>query len=211
MAGPNSPLTRSPPRMKFAPLLGLFLAAVTVLAESAPPPASTGATAAITELRTGLIDSFEKGDIDRLVSYLDPNVIVTWQNGEVCQGPEGVRAFYARMMTGDHRVVREIRSQPEVIGRHVYGNWAVSWGNLHDTFVLADGRRLPLNSVFTATIAQRGDRWLVTGFHASVNAFDNAILRRGIRKTALWTTVIVGVIGLAIGWWGGRRRKPATA
>ena len=200
--------------MKIVPLLAFLIAASAALAENTPntpPPAATDATVAITELRTGLIDSFEKGDINRLVSYLDPNVIVTWQNGEVCQGPDAVRAFYTRMMTGENRVVREIKSEPEVIGRHVYGDWAVSWGNLHDRFILTDGRDLPLNTVFTATIAKRGDRWLVTGFHASVNAFDNSILKLAVHKTAMWSSIVAGVIGLLIGWVLGARRKIATS
>src|SRR5947207_3874909 len=72
------------------------------------------ATQAITRLREGLIDSFTKGDIDRLLTYLDTNVVVTWQNGEVCQGPGEVRAYYQKMMKGDHPVLREIGANPEV-------------------------------------------------------------------------------------------------
>ena len=49
-------------------------------AASAPPPANVDAMTAITTLREGLIDSFVKADIDRLLTFLDPDVIVTWQN-----------------------------------------------------------------------------------------------------------------------------------
>ena len=35
-----------------------------------------------------------------------------------------------------------------------------AWGNLSDHFVLTNGSDLPFNSVFTATIAKRGDRRL---------------------------------------------------
>ena len=164
-------------------------------AASAPPPASVDATAAITALREGLIDSFVKADINRLLTFLDPDVVVTWQNAEVCRGPEAVRAYYQRMMTGENRIVREVKAAPEVIGRHVYGDWAISWGNLRDHFVLTDGSDLPFNTVFTATIAKRGDRWLVHGFHASVNAFDNPVLGLAIKKTA-WR---VGLGALALG------------
>ncbi len=139
--------------------------------------------------------------------------MVTWQNGEVCQGPQAVRAFYDRMMTGDKRVVREIKSEPEVLGRHVYDNWAVSWGNLHDHFILTDGSDLPFNSVFTATIAKRGDRWLVTSFHASVSVFDNPVLALATRKSALWLGLGGAAAGLLLGFAGARlvARKKAGA
>jgi hypothetical protein len=71
----------------------------------------------------------------------------------------------------------------------------VSWGELNDTFVLTDGRELPLNSKFTATIARRGDLWLVTAFHVSVNAFDNPIIALAVKKVS----IIVGVAGVVVG------------
>lgn len=188
----------------------MFLAlAVPIMGQT--PAKTDDATAAITQLREGLITSFNKGDIDSLLSYLDTDVVVTWQNGEVCRGPEGVRAFYQRMMTGDNRVVREMKCEPEVVGRHVYGDWAVSWGNLHDHFVLNDGSDLPFNSVFTATIAKRGDRWLVIAFHTSVSAFDNPVLSRAEHKVGLWLGLGGAVVGLILGWglsraFAGKRR-----
>jgi ketosteroid isomerase-like protein len=198
-------------------LPALLLLSATAFAQTpaptAPPPASVDATAAITTLREGLIDSFVKADIDRLLTFLDPDVVVTWQNGEVCRGPEAVRAYYTRMMTGPNRIVREVKATPEVLGRHVYNDWAVSWGNLRDHFVLTDGSELPFNTVFTATIAKRGDRWLVRGFHASVNAFENPVLGIAIKKTAVRTAALTLVVGFALGFLIARlgSRKSANA
>ena len=185
--------------MKTFILLASLLLALIARSQPAPVPAPLDATAAITALRTGLVDSFVKGDIDRLLTYLHPDVVVTWQNGEVCKGPEAVRAYYQRMMAREGRVVKSVTADPEILGRHVDADWAVSWGNLHDDFTLVDGTHLPFNTLFTATIARRGDQWLVTGFHASVNAFDNPVLALAIRKTAIWTGLGAGFVGLVLG------------
>src|SRR6516225_9777980 len=130
---------------------------------------------AITRLRPGLVDSFNHGDIDRLLTFLDTNAVVTWQNGEVCEGTAAVKDYYNRMMKGDQAVVSKVTSDPKVLGRHMQGDWEVAWGELNDHFILTDGRDLPLNSRFTATVAKRGDVWKVSAFHASVNAFNNPI------------------------------------
>jgi ketosteroid isomerase-like protein len=179
-----------------------------------PPTDEAGIEQAITQLRQGLIDSFNQGDIDRLLTYLDTNAVVTWQNGEVCEGPAAVKAYYQRMMKGDHPVVSKVTADPKVLGRHVQGDWAVSWGNLNDQFLLTDGRELPLNSRFTATIARRGDRWVVSAFHVSVNAFNNPIMALALKKLA----VVVGLIGIVVGILGGlvaarllRRAKSSSA
>jgi ketosteroid isomerase-like protein len=178
-----------------------------------PAAVESEADQAITKVRAGLVDSFNKGDIDRMLTWLDTNAVVTWQNGEVCEGPAAVKAYYERMMKGDHPVVSKITADPKVLGRHVQEGWAVSWGNLNDTFLLTDGRELPLNSRFTATLAKRGDRWLVSAFHVSVNAFDNPIMSLAINKTlkiACLGGLLVGGIVAAVLMKILRRRKTAA-
>jgi uncharacterized protein (TIGR02246 family) len=168
-------------------------------------------TQAIGLLRQELIDSFNKGDLDRLLSHLDPDVVITWQNGEVCRGPAAVRAYYDKMMKGPDRRVEKVSADPKVDDRHVYGDWAVSWGSMNDHFTLTDGSELAMNSRFTATIARRGDAWKVTSFHASVNAFDNPILGYAAKKAGTWSLVIGAALGLLIGAVGGMliaRRVP---
>jgi ketosteroid isomerase-like protein len=178
----------------------LLIFALPAFAQNTPPSSNEDAATAINRLREGLVTSFKKGDIDTLLTYLDTDVVVTWQNGEVCRGPDAVRAFYQRMMKGEKPVVREIKSEPEVLGRQLHGDVAISWGNLHDHFVLTDGSDLPFNSVFTASIAKRGDRWLVTAFHTSVNVFENPVISYAMRKTVLWTGLGAGLVGIVLGW-----------
>jgi len=179
---------------------------------SAPPAAEV--EQAIGHLREGLVDSFNQGDIDRLLTFLDTNVVVTWQNGEVCEGTAAVKAYYQRMMKGDRPVVSKVTSDPKVLGRHVQGDWAVSWGNLNDKFELTDGRTLPLNSRFTAAIVKRGDRWMVAAFHVSVNAFDNPVMTLAVKRISMFA----GIAGLVAGALAGvmvvrllRRPKQVTA
>ena len=144
------------------------------------------ASQAIGVLREGLIDSFGKQDIDGLLTYVAPDVVVTWQNGEVCHGPAEVKAYYERMMKGKEPIVAKITADPKVDGRQIYSDWAVSFGHMNDHFLLTDGSDLPLNSRFTATISRQGDRWLITAFHVSANLFDNPVLGYAAKKGATY-------------------------
>jgi ketosteroid isomerase-like protein len=209
-------------------MMVVITAAVIAPAQTAPATAPTTAaggpgvtsddpTQAITLLRQELIDSFNKGDVDRLLSHLDPEVVITWQNAEVCRGPEQVRAYYDKMMTGPERRVEKVSADPQVDGRQIYGDWAVSTGAMNDRFVLTDGSDLAMNSRFTATIARRGDVWKVSSFHVSVNAFDNPILGIAARKAGGWSLTIGLIVGLLIGLIAGmlikrsRRGGPASS
>jgi ketosteroid isomerase-like protein len=198
--------------MKTTCLVFVLVGAACAFAQPPPPSAPNAADTAINQLRADLVDSFFKGDIDRLVTYLAPEVVVTWQNGEVSHGPAEVRAYYQRMMTGENRIVREIKADPKILGRHITGETAISWGNLHDRFLLNDGRELPFNTLFTLTTAKRGDRWLVTSYHASVSVFDNPVLSLATRKVGLWVGAGAAVLGLLLGWLvsraGPRRATP---
>jgi hypothetical protein len=136
---------------------------------------------------------------------------VTWQNGEVCEGTAAVRAYYDKMMKGEHPLVSKVTSEPKVLGRHVQGDWAVSWGELNDHFLLSDGRDLPLNSHFTATIARRGDSWKVSAFHASVNAFSNPITGQAVKKMALVAGIGGIITGVLVGLVIASLRRPKNS
>jgi ketosteroid isomerase-like protein len=184
-----------------APLAAAFviLLGTTTHSQTSQPVTEPDPMKAIDLLRNELVDSFNKGDVDRLLSHLDPDVVITWQNGEVCRGPQAVKAYYDRMMTGESRVVRRLSAEPVVDDRHIYGDWGVSWGNLHDQYELNDGSKFKFDSRFTATLARRGDAWKVTGFHASVNAFDNPVFAIGAKKIAVWSGMGGAVLGVAVG------------
>jgi len=194
-------------------LFVFMLTASIALAQSTTQEGVTFADpeAAIATMRNELVDSFNKGDYDRLISHLDENVVITWQNAEVCRGPAEVHAYYDKMMTGPNPVVKAVHADPQVDGRHIYGDWAVSYGKMNDHFTLTDGSELNFDSRFTATIARKGDVWKITAFHLSVNAFDNAILKMAIGKTATWAGVIVGIVALLVGFVIGRVTKQRRA
>ena len=65
-------------------------------------------------LRDDVLDAFNKKDLDRLLSHVHPNVAVTWQNGEVSRGRDGIRAYYKKMMEGPDRVVDSVTAKAEV-------------------------------------------------------------------------------------------------
>ena len=201
-------------------IVALLMSCLTAIAQPGPATRSAAVTSddptqAIHLLRQELINAFNAGDLDRLLSHLDPDVVITWQNAEVCRGPAAVRAYYDKMMTGPQRRVEKVSADPKVDDRHVYGDWAISWGSMNDRFVLTDGSDLSMNSRFTASIARRGEVWKVTSFHVSVNAFDNPIVSYAIKKSGTWMLsigLIAGALaGVLIGVAIGRRRGTTAA
>lgn len=167
----------------------------------------------LTELRTQLMNAYERRDFEAILTYVHPEVIVTWQNGARARGKEEVRKFYDEMMNGNNRIVRDVKTQLTVDGLSVLhgDNNAVACGNMTDDFDLMSGSKFQLKSLWTASITKQGDKWLVTSFHVSSNIFDNPILQTA---TSSLTTVatIAAAVSLAVGCFAGfffakRRRK----
>ena len=104
-------------------------------------------------LRDNLIDAVNKQDLDRLLTFLDEDIVVTWQNAEVSRGPKEVRAYYERMMKGPNRVVESVTIDPTVDSlTHLYGDdTGVAYGSSKDHFKLTDGRDFELVSRWTAS------------------------------------------------------------
>ena len=81
----------SAPAAWFALILTLALAAP-VFAQAEDP-----AHGELRAMRAALLDAITKQDIDKVLPLLHPNVVVTWQNGEVNRGHAGVKAFFEKM------------------------------------------------------------------------------------------------------------------
>jgi ketosteroid isomerase-like protein len=183
-------------------LIWVCLAATACAQPAATPeqPAATSEDPAHTELRKvrdGLVKAVEERNIEGVLSYLHPNVVVIWQNGEVSRGHAGVREYYTRMLVGEKRIVESIKSNAKVADLALLygGDTALAWGTLNDDFKLTDGMEFHLTSYWTATLVRENGRWVLASFHASNNVFDNSVLHLAVRKVSMWA----GGIGAAVG------------
>lgn len=148
----------------------------------------------IDQLREGMVKAFNARDVDGMLRYVQPDVIVVWQNGEVNHGQQAVRDFYHRMIV--QGLVKSVSFNPTVEGRKCQENTCISYGNLQDEFTLNDGTDLPFHSRFSAALTKSGGTWKLASFHASANAFDNPVVHQAARKTGIYA----GAGGLLLGF-----------
>jgi len=161
-------------------------------------------------LRDGLVDAINKGDIERQLTYLHPNVVVTALNGEVSRGRDGVRAYFLKMTAGPKRVVDSFHCEVMVDELTIlYGaETGIAFGSAVQDYKLTDGLNLDVKTRWTATLVKEHDRWLVASLHASASLFDNPLLAMA-KRTAYWAGGISLVVGLIVGLVIGGRRKGA--
>lgn len=190
--------------MKRLSLLLLCLGLISGLAGQSVNAAEDPAHNELRALRSEVIDAITKGDIDAVVSHVHPNVVVTWQNSEVCRGAAGLRAFFERMGKTTFRGYK-VPPTPDDLTILYGGDTGVSFGYVVGRYTLF-GKEFEFNSRWTATLVKENGHWLLASYHVSLNALDNPLINSA-KKSLLWAAIGAGVAGLVIGLLIGKRKK----
>lgn len=155
------------------------------------------AHAELRELRTQVIAAIEKGDFDACMKHVTPNIVVTWQNAEVCRGPDSLREFMKKMGTEAFKGYK-VPPTPDDLTILYGGDTGVSFGKVVANYNLL-GKDYQFTSRYTATLVKENGRWLLASYHVSVDALDNPLLNAAKNSLILFT-VGAGAIGLFIGF-----------
>ncbi len=173
--------------------IALLLSLLTLHAQDdANPAVASNDHEELRKLRTDVIAAIESRDVDKMLEFVHPDIVVTWQDGEATQGVDQLRAFYDRAGK-DAFVGYKVPHQPDDLSIIHGGDTAISKGYVIANYHLM-GKDYEFKSRWTATLVKQDGKWLVAGYHVSLNALDNPILNTA--KSALW---VAGGIGLAIG------------
>lgn len=183
----------SAPAAWFALILTLALAAP-VFAQAEDP-----AHGELRAMRAALLDAITKQDIDKVLPLLHPNVVVTWQNGEVNRGHAGVKAFFEKMgrqAFGGYKVPPE----PDELTILHGGTTGISFGRSVAQFNVL-GKSFEFHNRWTATLVKQDGQWLVASYHVSWNALDNPLLNSATRSLTMvgGATFVVGLLLGALG------------
>jgi len=157
------------------------------------------------DLNAGITKAMNDNDVDGILSFVHSNVVFTTMNGDVARGPQALRDYYAKMMTGPDKVVEKVTVNflaDDLTILYQSDTMGVCYGKTQDHYILAGGTKLDLSARWTATFVKENGKWLVVAFHYSTNMFDNPVLDRFKNLSRILGTggAIVGLLlGIVIG------------
>src|SRR5580704_4040197 len=137
------------------------------------------------KVRDDMIAAWQRRDIEGMLAHVDPNIVVTWQNGEVSRGPDAIRSFYKQMLEGEGSILSNLVSTLKVDDLSIlHGpDTAIAFGSIHDDFTfkrglastaaIGAGNSLSLTSRWTATLVRKAGQWKLASYHVSANVFSN--------------------------------------
>jgi len=178
--------------------LGFLMVSITLHATEDP------AHGELRALRTEIIDAIIQGDIDTVIQHVHPDVVVTWQNSEVCRGRQGLKDFFERFGKDSFQGYKVPPTPDELTILHG-GDSGISFGETVAEYHLL-GKHYEIKSRWTATLVKVEGKWLLAAYHISMNVLDNPLLNAA--KNGLYATAgIALVLGIGIGFLVSRRRK----
>jgi ketosteroid isomerase-like protein len=171
--------------------LALLLSSVGALAAAEDP-----AHHDLRVLRTNVMEAIRKQDIQAILPLLHTNVVITWQNGEVNRGHQGTKEFFERMGKNAFRGYK-VPPTPDELTVLYGGDAGVVFGYSVGEYSLL-GKSFEFTNRWTATVVKENDRWLLAGYHVSLNALNNPILNAA-KNSLFVASGICLVIGLLVG------------
>lgn len=156
-------------------------------------------------VRTRIIDAITKGDIDTVLQQVHPDVVVTWQNSEVCRGRQGLKDFFERMGRKSFKGYKVPPTPDELTIMHGTDT-GISFGKTVAEYDLL-GKHYEIESRWTATLVKENGQWLLAAYHISMNTLDNPLLDAS-KKAIYLGGAIALVVGIFIGRILGKRKAP---
>jgi len=159
---------------------------------------------ALRRLKTTMEKALNARDLDTIVANVDPNVVFTTMNGDVCRGPQQIRAYFAKMLTAPGHIVKDVKVSFEVDALTTLygGDTGVAYGSSKDHYELTDGKTFDIKGRWTCTMVKDGDRWVIAAFHYSANIFSNPIVdeyKAAIWKAGVAAAALALIVGLLLG------------
>ena len=151
-------------------------------------------------LRDGLTDAVLKGDVEKQLNYVSKDVVVTWQNGQVVRGHDGLKDFFKKNQGGTAKVFQgyKVPPTPEDLTVLYGGNTGISYGKSVGKYNVL-GKEFELENHWSATLVKdAGGHWLIASYHVSGDILDNPLL-----NTAKNTLYLAGGVALLLGLAGG--------
>jgi uncharacterized membrane-anchored protein YhcB (DUF1043 family) len=154
--------------------------------------------AELDKFREGLFHAFNQGDYKAMLEkYCHKDVIATWQDGTTSKGYDEVLEEFAKLKG----FIDQMTAHPNTDRRLILndGKLVIASGNMGDAYVLRRGVTVELRSRWEATLVREGDRFMLVGFSASTDAFENPVIDLYLKQAKYTAWAVGGGVGLVVG------------
>ena len=164
-----------------------------------------------------VVTSINSGQFENMLPYLSENIEATSVTQEVMSGRADVSKYFATWF-GPSGYMRAMEMKLDADGLTELSpdkSWGLVRGKALEHYEAKDGDTFDFVTRWTAVmIRSDDDKWRLRAIHFGTNHLDNPVLtkvQRTLIRDGIIGALVSLLIGLAVGWWLGRRRSRVAA
>jgi ketosteroid isomerase-like protein len=164
-----------------------------------------------------VVTAMNSGEYDKMLPYLTENVEATSITQEVMSSRADVSRYFQEWFgpTGYMRKMEMRLDADKLTELSADKSWGLVRGKALEHYEAKDGNLFDFVTRWTAVMVRSDDgKWRLRAIHFGTNHLDNPVLTR-VRRTLVHYGIIGAVasliVGLALGWWIGRRGRRAAS
>jgi ketosteroid isomerase-like protein len=161
-----------------------------------------------------VVAAINSGQYDKMLPYLAENVEATSITQEVMSSRTDVSKYFQEWFgpTGYMRKMEMTLDADALTELSPDKSWGLVRGKALEHYEAKDGDLFDFATRWTAVMVRSDDgKWRLRAIHFGTNHLDNPVLTK-VRRTLVHDGIIAAIasliVGLALGWWIGRRRGP---
>ena len=159
-----------------------------------------------------IMAAINSGQYDKMLPYLTENVEATSITQEVMSSRADVSKYFQEWFgpTGYMRKMEMTLDADALTELSPDKSWGLVRGKALEHYEAKDGDVFDFDTRWTAVMVRSDDgKWRLRAIHFGTNHLDNPVLTK-VRRTLVHDGIIAAIasliVGLALGWWIGRRR-----
>ena len=159
-----------------------------------------------------VVAAINSGQYDKMLPYLSENVEATSITQEVMSSRADVSKYFQEWFgpTGYMRKMEMTLDADALTELSPDKSWGLVRGKALEHYEAKDGDLFDFVTRWTAVMVRSDDgKWRLRAIHFGTNHLDNPVLtkvRRTLARDGIIAAIASLLIGLALGWWIGRRR-----
>ena len=165
-----------------------------------------------------ILAAMNSGQFDKMLPYLTEDIEATSITQEVMSSRADVSKYFQEWFgpTGYMRSMQMKLDADKLTELSPDKSWGLVRGKALEHYEAKDGDQFDFNTRWTAVMVRGDDgKWRLRAMHFGTNHLDNPVLTK-VQRTLTRYGIIGAIaslfVGLAIGWWIGRRRAaPAVS
>jgi len=164
-----------------------------------------------------VVASINSGQYDKMLPYLSENIEATSVTQEVMSGRADVSKYFQTWFgpSGYMRSMEMKLDADSLTELSPDKSWGLVRGKALEHYEAKDGDIFDFVTRWTAVMVRSDDdKWRLRAIHFGTNHLDNPVLTK-VQRTLIRDGIIAALatllIGLAVGWWLGRRGSRVAA